>query len=338
VRHGIATARFAARLAMTTRRLEAVNAIDQLEQTLRAANAAALEGLDVRDTALIEDELPRLQQWASAGADLEEVDDETVAAAVRIYRETGNLEGIGHARAVCYGCIREIDGVRLIEEPQRIKALIEYVDGFRYLPRPFRRCYRALLHAYFAYDPETELSEGGRKGWQELWVFLERRKNMLETPGSDPGWVTALLEHRNLLTRDPTSRYGMGALRGNSGAFDAVRARLGIAEDSWVVRRLVLSMLQAAIQLTDQHFKDSVVRLLVLFSKHPLLLDYGLARVIDRYAASKTTEVHARLREFVVLNWGDPRVVANLPHWTGVERKAREMVAGWLNSAESKVD
>ena len=163
-------------------------------------------------------------------------------------------------------------------------------------------------------------------------MFLERRKNLLETPGSDPQWVTALLEHRNLLTRDPTSRYGMQALRGNFGVFDTVRERLGIPEDSWLVRRLVLSILEAAIQLPDQHFKQAIVRLLVLFAKQPLMLDDGLARVLDRYAASKTKEVHARLREVAVLNWGDPRVAANVPHWSSVKPEAREMVAGWLNA------
>jgi hypothetical protein len=36
-----------------------------------------------------------------------------------------------------------------------------------------------------------------------------------------------------------------------------------------------------------------------------------------------------------VLNWGDPRVAANLPHWSAVQPEAREMVAGWLNNASS---
>jgi hypothetical protein len=144
--------------------------------------------------------------------------------------------------------------------------------------------------------------------------------------------VTTLLENRNLLTRDPTSRYGMAALRGNYASFDMVRSRLGIADESWVMRRLALSMLEAAMQLTDANFKAAVVRLLVIFAKYPLMLDYGLARVIDRYAASDATEAHGRLREFAVLNWGDPRVPANAAHWTGVKPEAREMIAGWLTN------
>ena len=310
--------------------MQDLSAVEQLERSLREANDAALRDLDLRDTVALEDELPRLQVWAGSGTGIEEIDDDSIAVAVRSYRHAREIDGVVHARLLCYGCVREVDGSRLIEEPQRFAALLEYVDRFRFFARAFRRCYRGLLLAYFAYDPEAEGSAAGRKAWEDLWVFLERRKSLLETPGSDPEWVTTLLENRNLLTRDPTSRYGMGALRGNYAAFDAVRSKLGIGDDSWLMRRLVLSVLQAAVQLSDTHFKSVVVRLLVLLAKHPLMLDYGLARVIDRYAASATHEAHGRLREVAVLNWGDPRVPANASHWAGVKPASREMVAGWM--------
>jgi hypothetical protein len=145
--------------------------------------------------------------------------------------------------------------------------------------------------------------------------------------------VTALLEHRNVLTSDPTSRYGMAALRGNYVAVESLRARLGIPDGSWLMRRLARSVLEAALQLTDEHFKPVVVRLLVLFAKHPLMLDYGLARVLDRYAASATKEMNARLREVAVLNWGDPRLAENAVHWSGVTAQAREMVGEWLGAS-----
>jgi hypothetical protein len=308
------------------------SALEHLESSLREANAAALGALVVSELSILEDELPRLRVWAGAGTGMEALPVDHLAPAVRAFRESGTLKGIGHARLVCYGCTSEIDSKKLIEEPARIAALLEYVDRYRYFPRPFRRCYRALLDAYFAYDPDESGSEEGREGWREVWVFLERRKNLLETPGSDPEWVSALLENRNVLTRDPTSRYGMAALRGNYTAFDAMRARLGIADESWLMRRLVLSELEAALQLGDEHFKSVVVRLLVLFARHPLLLDYGLGKVIDRYAASSSTEPHARLRDFAVRNWGDPRRPSNAPHWKGVKPEAREMVAGWMKA------
>jgi hypothetical protein len=99
-----------------------LSALDALERVLSAANAAALDGLDLGELSLLEEELPRLRVWAGSGQGLEEVDEEGVATAARGYRETGAFEGIGHARLLCYGCMREIDGKRLIEEPARRTA------------------------------------------------------------------------------------------------------------------------------------------------------------------------------------------------------------------------
>jgi hypothetical protein len=122
----------------------------------------------------------------------------------------------------------------------------------------------------------------------------------------------------------------MAALMQNSAAFDAIRARLDVPEDSWLVRRLVLAQVDAALGLADQHFKSVVIRLLVQLAKHPAIRDAGLCKVIDRYAASATREAHARLRDFAVMHWGDPRLASSSAAWSCVRPGAREMVAGWL--------
>ena len=307
-------------------------AIDRLEARLREVNAAALAKLDPGDLSGLAAELPKLQVWAVSATGFETLDEERVVAAVREFRDSGILKGLGHARLVCYGCTRDVDGKKLIEEPARFAALIEYVDKYHNHPRPFRRCYRALLDAYFSFDPESA-SDQARQSWPLLRRFLDRRKSWLETPASDPEWVTALLENRNLLSEDPVTRYGMAALQENYAAFERIRARLGIPEDSWIARRLVLAQLNAATGLPDQHFKAVVVRLLVQLAKHPLILDAGLCRVIDRYAATAAKDLHARLRDFAVMHWGDPRVAANSPRWACLRPGGREMIAGWLNAA-----
>ena len=142
-----------------------------------------------------------------------------------------------------------------------------------------------------------------------------------------------MLENRNLLTEDPVTRFGMSALQENYTGFERIRTSLGIPEDSWIVRRLVLAQLNAAVGLPDPMFKQVVVRLLVLLAKHPLIRDQGLCRVIDRYAASASRDVHARLRDFAVMHWGDPRVAANGPRWACLRAGGREMIAAWLNAA-----
>ena len=122
----------------------------------------------------------------------------------------------------------------------------------------------------------------------------------------------------------------MATLGGNYSAFDAIRARLGIPEDAWLVRRLVLAQVEAAVELPDPHFKAVVVRLLVSFAKYPEVRDHGLRKVIDRYAASSSTEVHARLRDFAVMHWGNPTSPLSAPRWSGVRPASREMMTSWM--------
>jgi hypothetical protein len=193
-------------------------AVDLLEQRLRAINASALARLNPGDLSGLEAELPKLQIWAGSGTGIEVLDDEPVVTAVRQFRKSGALTGLAQARLVCYGCTREIDGKRVIEEPARFAALVEYVDGFHTHPRPFRRCYRALLEAYFSFDAETA-SEEARQSWRLLRRFLDRRKSWIESTGSNPEWVPALLENRHILTEDPVTRFGMSALQENYTGF-----------------------------------------------------------------------------------------------------------------------
>jgi hypothetical protein len=306
-------------------------AIDRLQSRLREASAAALEGLDFADLSVLDAEMPELRAMAAAGTGLEAAEDDRILAAVRAYQHTGVVDNIGQVRSLCYGCTRVVDSKRLIEHPEHFAGLLQSVERYRFNVRPYRRCYRGLLNAYFSYDPDASTAaDDGRRSWRDLRTYLQRRRNSIETPGFDPEWVTALLEHRNLLTEDPAARYGMGALGGNAAAFDAIRERLGIGDDSWLMRRLAQAQLDAALALTDAHFKAVVVRLLVSFAKHPVILDRGLAKVLDRYAASATTEVHARLRDFAVKHWGNPTSPVNAARWSGVRAGVGEMVAAWL--------
>ncbi len=314
-----------------------MSAIERLERTLRAANDAALGELLLGDFAGLEDELPELEALAGRGTGLATVEDERIAAALRSYQQTGAVDSIGDTRLLCYGCIRVVDSKRLIEEPGRFTGLLASVDRYRFHARPFRRCYRGLLNAYFSYDPAgVSSNDDGRRGWLELRAYLQRRRNSIETPGFDPEWVSALLEHRNLLMDDPAARYGMAALGGNHAAFDAIRKRLGIGDDSWLTRDLALAQLDAAVALTDQHFKSVVVRLLVLFARHPVIRDPGLAQVIDRYAKSGTPDVHPRLRDFALKHWGDPASPLNAASWSRVHEASREMVAAWLKAGDTQ--
>lgn len=308
-----------------------MNAIERLKWTLHTVTESGLDTLDFADYTRLEAEIPHLTVLAGGGNGLERLELEEIAAAVRAFNRSGELESLMQARLVCYGCTLDIDGSKLIESSQRFARLIAFVDRYHLVPRPFRRCYRGLLDAYFRYDPDdARATDEGRQSWRNLRVFLERKKSWLETPGSNPEWVTALLDNRNLLTQQPVARYGMATLGGNYAAFDALRARLAIADDAWPARRLVLAQVDAAVELTDEHFKAVIVRLLVAFAKHPSVRDAGLRKVIDRYAASSAPELHARLRDFAAMHWGNPGSPLSAPRWSGVRPASRELVASWM--------
>ncbi len=310
-----------------------MDAIERLKWTLHTVTESGLATLDFGDFSGLEAEMALLTAFARSGNGLELLDDDEIAAAVRAFVGSGALETISQARLVCYGCTRVLDGTKLIESAPRFAALLEFVDRYHLSSPAFRRCYRALLDAYFHYDADDpRASDEGRQDWRALRAFLERRKSWLETPRSNPAWVSALLDNRNLLTPTPVARYGMATLGGNAAAFEAVRAQLAITDESWVLRRLVLAQVDAAVELPDARFGSVVVRLLVAFAKYPQVRDAGLRKVIDRYAASSSPQLHARLRDYAVTQWGNPASPLNAPRWSAVRPASRELIASWMKA------
>jgi hypothetical protein len=131
---------------------------------------------------------------------------------------------------VCYGCTEAFGdrGYRLIEDPQRFPKLLDCVDEYRKESRPFRRCYRGLLHGYFSFDPDHENTRpSGKRNWEILRVYLHARLNNITAPGINPEWVIGIQKHCNLLTEDPCRPYGMNALQGRGDSGGHLRSKAG---------------------------------------------------------------------------------------------------------------
>jgi hypothetical protein len=312
-----------------------MQAIDRLRRTLTEVTQAGLAGLRLEDDSGLKHDAPHLIAFAGGGDGLERPDTVCVASAVRAYRKTGRVESIAQARLLCYGCTLEVDTSRLIES-RHFSQLLDYVDRYHLIARPFRRCYRALLDAYFVYDPEdAHAIDQGRQSWRTLRTFLDRRKNWLQTAKAAPVWVSVLLDHRNLLTAEPVMRYAMATLEGNYAAFDALRTRLAIADDAWLAPRLALAQVHAAVELTDDHFKSVIERLSASLAQHPQVRDHGLRIVIERYAASAGVDVHPRLRDLALMHWGQPARSPQGSHWEKMNKPAREMMLSWLEGSQA---
>lgn len=305
--------------------------ITQLRLGLEAAFAGALEWPEVPKALVQEvEQLRRLLGDAGAARPAKDRMREAVLA----FRQTGQLSNLGHARLACFGCIERFTPTQppLIEEPEAFPALLNETDRFANEPRAFRRCYRGLLHGYFKYEQDrVSASSAGGQNWRRLQEYLDARLGHIRADGTEPEWVTAIDEHRNLVTQDPVARYGAALLRGNTQDFQSARNRLEIDADSWVLRKVVLAQVRAAVAQGDEQFRQFVDGLLELLAEHPLQRDEGLGLLLDRYAAMSSRPEHAGLRDSTIEAWGSPWMQRHDAAWQRVKPEARAMVHGWLN-------
>lgn len=252
--------------------------------------------------------------------------------AVAAFWESGRCGTVAVARLVCFGAIERFWPARpaLIEDAQAFLKLLRDLDDFASAPRALRRCYRGLVHCYFAYDPEAEdVPQSAVSNWRKLREYLDARLEAIRVLGFEPEWTVALREHRNLVTEEPVSRYAESALRGDMVAFSRVCQAVEIADTSWVVRRLVLAQVEWATEQVDDGFKSYVGPLLATLERYPIVKSVGLAALINRYAEAKDREEHSELREAAIAAWGNPLLELNRPKWSRVTDTARRMVAGW---------
>jgi hypothetical protein len=239
-----------------------------------------------------------------------------------------------HARYTCFGCVYPIgqQEFRLIEDERGFPRLLDCVDEYLPNPRSFRKCYHGLLHAYVVYDPEQEASKrAGKENWQLLRTYLDVRVGKIRIHDStEPDWVDSISRNHELLTGRACTELGRKALDGDHSHFESVCKTLEISDQSWVVRNFVWAQLDAAAAKSDSLYRQLLPRLQELLETHPLLLDEGLTRLLERYRTCAQTEVNVGLRDFAVNRWGNPWLQLNDKRWGRVSSEAREMVTGWL--------
>jgi hypothetical protein len=142
--------------------------------------------------------------------------------------------------------------------------------------------------------------------------------------------VEAIANHENLTTENPCVRYGLSLLNGDDGEFRDAQHKLQISEASWVTKQLVLAQVEAGTSLDDGGFRGHISQLLSVLDSHPVVLNRGLANILDRYRESAVFELHSALRDFAVSKWGNPWLSSNSARWNLVSEATRSMVADWL--------
>lgn len=304
-------------------------ALDQLQRTLHNVSQVALARMRLGDSLQMAHERSQLIDWLGGTLELEETTGDRIADALHMFEQNRYVSGLRQARLICYGCTQPFGKPpqRLIERSELFAILLAYVERHHDRARAFRKCYRGLLNSYFSYDLHgaDSLAEG-RHNREALRKFLDRHKDRLDTPGYNPAWVDALSAHPNLLGDDPCKPYRLADLEENLAVFDELRENLGISDDSWLIREIVLSQVREAITLDDAPFGASIDSLLLLLIGHPLHAGDALPLLLDRHVRCVEPGIGTSLRDFSVKLWGNPWLAADAHQWR-CSHEARELVA-----------
>jgi hypothetical protein len=253
--------------------------------------------------------------------------------AVRRFWTSKRVDNLKDARLVSFGVALPVgpQRLRVIEDRERLPALLDGVDQYLPAPKQYRRCYQGLLSGYFAYDPEANDSpKTGRENWETLRSYLSKRSRRVLDGERNPQWADSLQQHKTLLGEDPCMRYGAPLLAGEHAAVDELREVLNISDSSWFMRKLFLAQVRAAVGKSDAEFLRLLYRVLDLLQENQLIRDEGLALVLNRFAGLKPPPLAIPLRDAAVNWWGNPWLQSNAMRWGRVMPEARAMVAEWL--------
>jgi hypothetical protein len=314
--------------------------IDMLETRLQEKGRQAFVGLSFTDAGPIQAEQTELEQWVTLMTGLQPPPGTRVLAALRRFRTDRHFSSILQARHICHGCLTLYDHrlPLLMEDVQAFPMLLQYVDSFHHRPRLFRRCFQGLMGAYFIYEPGIPNPAAGPYhnrdvGWRNrkmLREFLEQRQSCIRAPKFNPDWVNAIADHPGIFSTNPSHAYVSAALRNDFAAFDNVCERLNIGKSSWFARALVYGQVDNIVGKPDTEFQQHINTSINLLNRHRWSVNKGLAKIINRYAASEDTRTHSSLRDFSISQWKNPWLAKQAKEWKTVSTEARKMVSGWI--------
>lgn len=309
-------------------------ALDRLERRLAAGAAGGRGSTDPpADTTRIERAGAALRHWL-VDRDLQGPPGEQVFEALEAFDRAPAIRGLHQARLLCFGAAqRDRAGRRLIEDRARFAALLRGVDSFASQPRGWRRCIRGLLRAYFDYDCDLDASPDiGRRNFADLRDFLLQRAPATVCDGIRPLWVQSLQENLDVLTEDAGQRYAQRLSTDDGDALASIRGVFGIAEQSWLARRVLLARIDLACRANDAAFLRTIDGFLRLLGQHPPIGEAGLALILHRYGECHGARAHPDLFATAIAKWGNPLMSSNRETWLEVDDAVRATIAAWLKT------
>ncbi|MDC8450658.1 MAG: EH signature domain-containing protein [Nitrospira sp.] len=253
-----------------------------------------------------------------------------IAAAIRRFHNSGQVESFREAKLVCYGISTEVlpDRILLLRDPGLVGKLLDIVERLRLQPRKYRRCFQALMTAYFESRPDISKGEAYRS-WLVIRKFL-RAGTISIRHDPMPEWAVRVIEHRNVFDDDPCEPYGNKVLDGNLPKIREAFSTIGIGRNSWIQTDIFMASVRAACNSGDHQFRCYIDVLLRLLEENPRVQLLGLKSILNRYALIHSSPEHTALRVRVVDLLGNPLLISNAPRWEGVLPDARKMVSNWI--------
>lgn len=299
---------------------------NQLKQ-VNGQSPVSMQPCDEIDVVIAE-----LEKRLRKGSSNEEPRDLQVEA-VRKFWLKGEFDSMREARLVCFGlavCAWN-DRRCLMEDPERLDAVLSGLHEWEPQPRSFRKCYQGLLRSYFDYDGlGRDAPTNGKNSWLRLQTYLREKAKLLKLPAGNPDWVECVLANKGLFSENPCATYAKDLLDGREDKVKQVRELLGISDATWFTRELVLSQIIRVCGLADPTFTRMVTRLLALLGDNEVLRDRGLRMLLNRYAQVPQTPQLPELKDYSVNAWGNPWLPSNDHKWGGVTEEARQMIGDWL--------
>ena len=305
-----------------------MDTLDKLAETMERMSRVALAKFRPGDSMPIQHERLQLLAWLGGEVDPADLAGDRILSALQQYDKAGFVRDLRQARLLCYGCTQAYreQGERLLESRDQLERLLQYITQHSHT-RAFRKCYRGLLNAYFAYDPDAASVKGnGRSNWSILRDFLLRLRPALTATGYVPQWVLTLNTHNQLLTDDPCAPYRDAP--NSAERFEAARLEMNINADSWLVRRFVQSQIAHILNQNDSEFQRRVDEALLLLDQYPLYVTQMLGQLLDRYSRCAARPPSETLRHFAVAQWGVPWLPQNAVNWQ-CSPAALSMIASW---------
>ena len=303
---------------------------------LAALRIALVEAMEVKPIRLddevdeVEREANRLERWLGVQARITPPRDRTMAA-VRGFVKSRDIADSRQGNLISFGCAERFEGHPdgLIGNGELFPLLLKQVDDFRGSPRHFRGCYQGFLHTYLYYD-EEQAPTAARDNWGRLKCYLSERSGWIVATGYQPEWVEAVQRNPALFGADPGAFYGERIFHGEAESFDGLQRALSLTDSSWLVWRIVIGRIEAALRGADEAVQAAIPDLIELMRSNPRAREIGLALLLGRYSRFATPVLHPDLRDFAVEALGNPWLEMNKLRWNRVEPDARKMVANWL--------